>query len=418
MINNVQATQAKQVKQASNDSNSWTNGADHFSIHTSDRIAFKRCRRKWDFSSPLRKNLAPQSGAITPLWFGTGFHFALEDFHGLRLWPTAADAFAAYAQACSTDEKPANVEELLQLATGMFDHYDLWLAGRDEFELAIFKESDSAEAIQRPAAEVNFSIHLVDLDGYFNLPVFYEGTLDGIYSHRSTGNFWIAEYKTAKVFDVQKLLTDDQVGAYLWSLSRCLPQSVIEGIVYKQFKKSVPNKITPLKTGELSVNKQQRTTYAEYRKALQELHPGVPINELPNKYQEMLMYLSMQETPEGDDFINQQLVKRSPANILSQGRKINLDAFEMLNDPAITTNPTRDCTWDCPFRDVCIAMDEGADWQGLLDLSFAPKCEATEQWQQRLHIPDSIHARAANLVGKTWFEYKEERRLILDGSSR
>ena len=71
--NNAQVTS---TKQALKDSNSWTNGDDHFSIHTSDRITFKRCRRKWDFSSPLRQHLAPQGGVVTPLWFGTGFHFA------------------------------------------------------------------------------------------------------------------------------------------------------------------------------------------------------------------------------------------------------------------------------------------------------------------------------------------------------
>ena len=35
--------QAASTKQALKDSNSWTNSDDHFSIHTSDRITFKRC---------------------------------------------------------------------------------------------------------------------------------------------------------------------------------------------------------------------------------------------------------------------------------------------------------------------------------------------------------------------------------------
>lgn len=29
-------------------------------------------------------------------------------------------------------------------------------------------------------------------------------------------------------------------------------------------------------------------------------------------------------------------------------------------------NPTRDCTWDCPFYRVCKIMDDGSDWEGLL----------------------------------------------------
>lgn len=31
-------------------------------------------------------------------------------------------------------------------------------------------------------------------------------------------------------------------------------------------------------------------------------------------------------------------------------------------------NPTRDCTWDCPFKDVCLSgmMDDGSDYEGFL----------------------------------------------------
>ena len=46
-------------------------------IHTSDRSAFKFCRRRWDWSSPMRRNLVPKTVQF-PLWFGTGFHYALE----------------------------------------------------------------------------------------------------------------------------------------------------------------------------------------------------------------------------------------------------------------------------------------------------------------------------------------------------
>ena len=43
-------------------------------IHTSDRALFKRCRRKWAWSSPVRRGLVPVGESPTPLWFGSGFH--------------------------------------------------------------------------------------------------------------------------------------------------------------------------------------------------------------------------------------------------------------------------------------------------------------------------------------------------------
>lgn len=54
-------------------------------IHTSDRAAFKDCRRRWAWGSPSRRNLVPKAsvmGVRLPLWFGTGIHYALERYYG------------------------------------------------------------------------------------------------------------------------------------------------------------------------------------------------------------------------------------------------------------------------------------------------------------------------------------------------
>src|SRR4051812_22681517 len=67
-------------------------------IRTSDRTGFRRCRRRWGWSSHLKGNLAPRE-AISPLWFGSGFHFALEDFHGPRQYASPIDAFNDFVRA-------------------------------------------------------------------------------------------------------------------------------------------------------------------------------------------------------------------------------------------------------------------------------------------------------------------------------
>jgi len=64
-------------------------------IHNSDRAAFRRCRRYWDWSSPSRTNLTVRAdihGINMPLFFGTGIHFALERFYkpGVRHDPVEA----------------------------------------------------------------------------------------------------------------------------------------------------------------------------------------------------------------------------------------------------------------------------------------------------------------------------------------
>lgn len=53
-------------------------------IHNSDRAAFRRCRRYWDWSSPSRNNLTVRAdihGINLPMFFGTGIHYALEQFY-------------------------------------------------------------------------------------------------------------------------------------------------------------------------------------------------------------------------------------------------------------------------------------------------------------------------------------------------
>src|SRR3990167_642002 len=105
-------------------------------LSTSVRLLFKRCRRKWDWQSTQRQNLIPVAeAASSPLWYGSGFHFALEDFHGHKRYPSAFDAFTAYSKAFRPHELPADSEDLMVLAEGMLAHYTMsWLRRRDEYQ--------------------------------------------------------------------------------------------------------------------------------------------------------------------------------------------------------------------------------------------------------------------------------------------
>ena len=68
-------------------------------IHSSDRAAFKFCRRKWAWSSPARMNLIPRTqvyGVQENLWFGTGIHHALERYYNPGIREHPAIAFATW----------------------------------------------------------------------------------------------------------------------------------------------------------------------------------------------------------------------------------------------------------------------------------------------------------------------------------
>ena len=47
---------------------------------------------------------------------------------------------------------------------------------------------------------------------------------------------------------------------------------------------------------------------------------------------------------------------------------------------ACPPTPTRDCNWDCPFYDVCPLMDDGSNWQGLLNERYV-KIDPDERYK-------------------------------------
>src|SRR5690348_13460937 len=88
-------------------------------IRTSDRYTFRRCRRKWGWSSHLHNNLEPSS-TQEHFWFGSAMHWALEDFHGYNRYGSPVEAFRAYHDAWLRNAQlrkmlPDNHTELLEL---------------------------------------------------------------------------------------------------------------------------------------------------------------------------------------------------------------------------------------------------------------------------------------------------------------
>lgn len=68
-------------------------------IHNSDRGSFKNCRRKWDWSSPARRNLTVRAdihGINIPMWFGTGIHYALEQYYSPLIKRDPVEAFKTW----------------------------------------------------------------------------------------------------------------------------------------------------------------------------------------------------------------------------------------------------------------------------------------------------------------------------------
>jgi hypothetical protein len=318
-------------------------------------------------------------------WFGTGFHFALEDYHGYRRFDSPADAFRAYVDATKRTPSyppPSDYEEMTQLGIGMLDYYEEWLDARGSMV--------TLEVGGVPQVEVNFQIPIPldpDLLARYGFDrAVYCGTIDRVVVDE-LGQLWPGDYKTAKQFpDGKHLDTDPQISAYCWAAQH-IYNMPIGGFFYMQFKKSLPHEPAFLKsTSMFSVAKNQNTTYALYKKSLVNAYGSVDNAPRPN--QQFLTLLSTQENERADAQIKFDTVERNACQIEAEGHKILAEATEMLNpDLPLYPNPTRDCSWDCGFRIACIDLDSGLDWQHELELSTQDREEETITWRQRVKYP-------------------------------
>lgn len=334
-------------------------------VHTSDRSLYKRCRRKWDWGSQMRQAYIPKAGngpISMPFWFGSGFHYAMEDFHGYNKHGNLLNAFDYYIEESKKAKNiPVEWEEARILADGMFNHYLRWQKGRDKFE-TVWLDG-------KPLVELEFHIPLPErVVGRPN--VTYSGVIDRVVKDE-WNHIWLLDYKTAKVFDTAKLEQDPQVSAYMFAAKHIFNLDV-EGMVYWQFKKEFPHPPALLKTGKFSLNKTQKTTYDLFKDSIKLLFGDSPRWRVNHpEYIEYLNYLADQEGTNYDKYIRMDLIRRSDHHLNSVYDQIIMEAVEMANpELPIYPNPTKDCSWDCQFRSACVAKDDGSDYQSILDASF------------------------------------------------
>lgn len=347
-------------------------------LRSSDRISFKRCRRRWGWQSHLRGNLTTKEG-VAPLWFGSGFHYALEDFHGLREYEHPVKAFEAYVKATYKQAKqtpkrlPFDWPQLVVLGRGMLSYYaDLWLQARDPLKTFVWEG--------KPQVEVNVLVPVPYESPHYD-KVYYAVTMDRVVEG-DDGFLYIVDYKTAKRIQTQFYQTDPQISAYCWVASR-LYNRPIGGFIYQQHRKDVPDEPRVLGDGTVSVSRTQLTTHRMYRRSLLNIYGDVV--KAPKQNIEFLNWLNEIETSSQDRYVRRDWIYRNEYQIESEGAKILMECADMLNlDLPLYPNPIRECGNMCPFNNACVSMDDGGDWEHELETAFMPKDNNFESWRKYL----------------------------------
>ena len=374
-----------------------------YTIRTSDRRVFRRCLRKWNFQSSIKGNWK-SVGAESNIhfWFGSAIHFAMEDFHGENKFKDPRRAFWAYNQAFKAADKPAGADSYYELGMAMLSYYMTWYPRHNDvagFETAYVDADHHLVPKGTPGATVGVEqgfyiplnvfalvevatdkilrtywgkenipedyLQYLDVDESFIgdsgielvlVPLMYHGTMDRIVIDRY-GRYWILDYKTAKGADTNKLDTDDQISAYLWAFEQWYGVKAY-GFVYLQLTKDPVKEPKRLKSGDLSIDKKQKTTYSLVKQEI--IRDYGKVTNAPDKMIQFLNHMAEQESPEGDRFIRWDFVKRTPEQLVATGANIVGELQQMLNPNLyFYPSPTRDCMWDCPCRTLCLAMEMG-----------------------------------------------------------
>jgi len=364
-------------------------------IGPGERAWFRRCRRAWDFGSPNRQNLEPQT---TPFDLRRAVRYAMSVwyFPGMWewpreiVWPRALQAFDEALlgkkerpppRAAKAEPPPATgaIEEARQ----MLDRYFSWAPTVDAFTPVRIEADFEANVpdLRTPGHD------LVDGTGR---PVRYMDRLHLLIVDRND-EYWIVEHRLVDDgwADEDELLLAERPVAAAWGWEQFYLGLVVAGTVHNELRVSgetaddggAPR---PAEPGTLpatpgpgagpSARHPRSRDWARSRAAGRMspsttesageegrspvTHAGSP----PPVVQE-----------EGDRF-RRTWIRRTRPEIETVGDRLWAEALEML-DPAVALYPTpapESCS-RCAYRPPCLAMNQGTEVGPILEADYDPR---------------------------------------------
>jgi len=370
-------------------------------VRGSEVSTYMRCRKKWKWAwidglSPKKKD--------GKLFFGTLFHKFVQTYYGNINDPeseyTAYRSMAQlYDETDTSRMEQTELDDLWELVDGVTENY-----------VKMWGEKDSKWTVL--GTEITFAIPL-------SSELAYCGTIDLLYLE--DGRLWISDHKTSTRMEDYRdaSVMDRQISRYYWAVqqlaagkgyilvekhtfktdgtadveSEWMPIGESElghfiagrevyGFNYNIILKDLPEVPKPLKKGGLSVDKRIKTTSDLYIQALRDHGLMLQVDEyelVPEEYDEIIQHLRNQEDEYGNKFFRRYPVHRQQAEIDAAIQEFfhtaneSIGIREMVQDGLehlVYRNITHDCSWDCPFKGMCIGTMTGDRVDDLIELFF------------------------------------------------
>jgi len=305
------------------------------------------------------------------LRLGSLIHDALDRYYyrGRLMQDAFKEAHEAQMQAMIArvpggvlwDEEKEDIQKQVRLGAGMLHGYQEWIGH------SLGQDLNDDQLVWH---DVERAFHL-EYEG-----VKMAGRWDGIVEHRVTGDWYIVEHKTARSIDEAEkgIPWDPQPYFYVWAASHILDVP-ISGVLYNFLGKSDIYNIPLLKNGLPSKAKGTLTTYDAYKETLERCIKDFSENERDNvfdDYKDVLERLLV-DAPE---VFKRIMFLVSPTLMEATRRQMIVEAHKMrqtlIDGPLAQPSKSRFRCGRCPVRNICLAIDSGANWEEVADSELCP----------------------------------------------
>jgi hypothetical protein len=269
-------------------------------------------------------------------------------------------------------------EELYELGVAMMEAYKGYASLMDGFNVLMVEHNFSVPIWDYENQTILKRVDVREESPNYGkiLEVHARGRMDILWQ-KPNGKMGIMDHKTADKMDepyFEKLETDEQVTNYLWAAEveaqyydlphKGLP---LEECIYNVLRKRRPKPPTIVRGGLFSVNRNEEScTYEMLMQWIQENE--IDPTTLSEKHQHYIEYLRNV----GDElFFIRKLVRRNRHQLHNTGKRLYLEALDMLENPRIYPNLSNSfkCL-GCSFRPPCLALEDGGDHQFLIDTNY------------------------------------------------
>lgn len=344
--------------------------ADEKLISVSDVAKFKRCRYQWDLSSPLRQSWKHKRSPKLYLALGTAIHTGIDANAKGKDWEEELqnhfdeeyekeqkaffEEIGSYPIAFQAEEFRENCDTARNLLTQYFEQYGTENSLKDQ-------------GLEYVASELSFKIPLNPLlyPEYAGTEVFFVGTIDGV-AIDSDGNIFLVEHKTYNGKPPEDLQFHAQITGYnaAW---KWLTGAYATGALYNGLTKSLVRRPGVLKSGKLSVAKNQRVTFKSYTENMTETGQD-PFDDY---YFEFLHFLEERERQGDSRFFHREKFFYKQSQMDSWESEFLDTVRDMLDtDTSIYRTIPHDGCGDCWFSDLCHADMKGQDISPILERRY------------------------------------------------